>query len=231
MNTQENYFSIVILCALFSFVPNLQAADIGEKSANIGTLRDSGRTADDYVIGPQDLLQVQVFQADDYDVSSRVSEQGFISLPLIDKVYASGLSVEQLEDVLEIHLGRDYFQDPHVTVFIKEFTSQRITVEGSVVRPGVYPLKGRTTLLQAIAMAEGMNDLADRSSVQIYRVGDKSKSHESYNLDKIRSGEAADPLVSGEDVVVVQRSGAKSFVKNVTDTLRGFVSFGTVTLD
>ncbi len=189
---------------------------------------NSMETADDYIIGPQDLLEVQVFQAEDYKVSTRVSEQGYVSLPLIARVHVSGLTVDQLEDVLEARLGQDYFQDPQVTVFVKEFTSQRVTVEGSVIKPGVYPLKGRTTLLQAIAMAEGVSDLADHSNVQIYRVGDKEKATEVHDLEKIRAGEAVDPVVNGEDVIVIHRSEAKSFVKNITDTLRGFVSFGTV---
>ncbi len=178
-------------------------------------------------IGAQDLLLVEVFQADDYKIEARVSNLGQISLPLIGKLQAAGKTVSELEKELASRLGKDYFQDPQVMVTVKEFTSQRITIEGNVNKPGIYSLQGQTTLLQALAMAEGVNDLADYSNVQVYRKNGGANSPLNFDLEDIRSGKLADPPVLSEDTIIVHRSGAKSFVKSVTDTLRGFVTFTT----
>jgi polysaccharide export outer membrane protein len=97
-----------------------------------------------------------------------------------------------------------------------------------VKKNGVYALTGRTTLLQAIAMAEGLDPLANENEVKIFRqLADGRKEMMVFDLESIRTGRAEDPLVKGNDVVVVDASAAKSFIKNVTDTLRGFIGFGT----
>ncbi len=111
-------------------------------------------SVEDYRIGSQDLLELQVFGIDALNRTVRVNSRGFISLPLVGLVQAAGLTSEELEEALAAKLAQDYLQNPQVSVFIKEFTSQRVTVEGAVKKPGVYPLKGRTSLLQTLATAE-----------------------------------------------------------------------------
>ena len=213
-----------VICGTDVFASD-DAISIGDNKIDI-------RKVDDvYHIGEHDLLSLQVFQTEDFNMDVRVDTEGYISLPLIGNVEAAGLSVVELEAKLETELGREYFQDPDVTVYIKEFTSQRVTIEGNVKSPGIYPLKGRTTLLQVIAMAEGLDDIADRTNIQVYSKNGGDKRQDVYDIDQIRGGERVDPRIFEDDVIVVNRSGSKSFVKNVTDTLRGFISFGTVTLD
>jgi polysaccharide export outer membrane protein len=186
-------------------------------------------TIDEYRIGPEDLLGIEVFQVKDFSLEVRVSTRGFISLPLIGNVQAAGFTNEQLEKRIAQKLSERYLQNPHVSVFIEEYTSQRVTVEGGVNTPGMYALKGRTTLLQTIAMAQGLSDLADPNHVQVYRNNpDGKKQMFVYDIDAIRSGDAQDPLLVGDDIVVVHKSGVKAFVKGITDTLRGFVSFGRI---
>lgn len=126
-------------------------------------------SAEDYRIGAQDLLELQVFGVPDLNRTVRVNSRGFISLPLIGMVQASGLTSEQLEFSLAEKLSKTYLQNPQVSVFIKEYTSQRVTIEGAVKKPGVYPLKGRTTLLQTLAVAEGLTSVADANDIKIFR--------------------------------------------------------------
>ena len=125
----------------------------------------------DYLIGPQDLLKVEVFGVPDLNRSVRVSASGQIALPLIGTVRADGLTGEQLAADLAARLAKDYLQNPQVTIFIEEFTSQRVAVTGAVKSPNVFPVKGRTTLLQVVAAAGGPTSVADLNSVRILRTG------------------------------------------------------------
>jgi polysaccharide export outer membrane protein len=111
--------------------------------------------SDDYVIGPGDLLKVEVFQVQDYSRTVRVSTSGRVSLPLVGVVEAAGQTAANLETQLAQRLAAEYIQNPFVSVFIEEYASQKVTVEGEVKKPGVFPLKGRTSLLEVLALAEG----------------------------------------------------------------------------
>jgi polysaccharide export outer membrane protein len=118
--------------------------------------------ATDYRIGAQDLLAISVFGVQELNKEVRVNSNGQISLPLIGGVMAGGKTIPELEDDLAKKYSTGYLQNPQVSVFVKEFTSQRITLEGAFNKPGIYPITGRTNLLQGIAMGGGLNDqLAD----------------------------------------------------------------------
>ncbi len=123
----------------------------------------------DYHIGAQDLLEISVFGVPDLNRTVRVNSNGQISLPLIGGMHAGGKTIPELEQSVGEMLSKSYLQNPQVTVFVKEFTSQRITLEGSVKTPGIYPITGKTTLIQAIAIAGGLDPLADLSGVVLFR--------------------------------------------------------------
>lgn len=161
--------------------------------------------ADDYRIGSQDLLEIQVFGIDNLKRDVRVNSSGSISLPLIGTVVLAGLTGQEAEALIASKYAKDYLQDPQVSVFIKEYTSQRITVEGAVAKPGVYPIRGQTTLMQAIAIAGGQGQLPDLHEVMVYRREGGDKKMLTYDLIKIRAGEVEDPSLVNEDIVVVKR--------------------------
>ncbi len=192
-----------------------------------GGAGDKSAAYDEYRIGPYDLLEISVFQVAEMSRAVRVNAKGVVTLPLIGTVQAGGLTAVALEEAIAARLARDYLQDPQVSVFIKEFVSQRVTVEGSVVKAGVYPLSGRTTLIQAIAMASGLDPLADENQVKVFRLrADGGKEMAVYDLEAIRAGKSVDPVIEGNDVIVVDESGTKATVKGIADTLRGFFNFG-----
>ena len=165
----------------------------------------------DYRIGAQDLLEISVFGIDELSRTVRVNSNGQISLPLIGGVLAGGKTIPELEKDIGAKLKNGYLQDPQVTVFVKEFTSQRVTLEGALNKPGIYPLTGKTTLLQAIAMAQGVDeDRADLQGVIVFRQVDGKRAGAVFDLAQVRNGSMPDPQVYGDDVIVVEQSGSKS---------------------
>src|SRR5690606_22669295 len=164
----------------------------------------------DYRIGAQDLLEIRVFGIKQLDKEVRVNSNGQISLPLIGGVMAGGKTIPELQKTLEDKLKDGYLQDPQVSVFVKEYTSQRITLEGALTKPGIYPITGRTTLLQAIALAEGVTDLADLQGVVIFRKVKGKRMGAVFDLAKVRAGAVEDPRIYGDDVIIVEKSGSKS---------------------
>jgi polysaccharide export outer membrane protein len=171
--------------------------------------------AREHIIGPQDTLEVTVFQADQLNRTVEVDAQGKIDLPLIGVVTAAGKSARQLSGEIAANLEKKYLQSPQVTVRVKESLSQRVTVEGAVTSPGVFPVSGPTTLLQAIAMAQGPVREANEKQVAIFRTVNDRRAVALFDLTAIRQGKAEDPLVYGNDVVVVERSGAKSILNDI----------------
>ena len=109
--------------------------------------------ASDYRVGAQDLLEISVFGVQDLDKEVRVNSNGQISLPLIGGVMAGGRTIPELEKELASKYANGFLQNPQVSVFVKEYSSQRITLEGAIIKPGIYPITGKTTLLQAIALS------------------------------------------------------------------------------
>jgi polysaccharide export outer membrane protein len=135
-------------------------------------------------------------------------------LPLIGGVQAGGRTIPELERDIAARLAQSYLQNPQVSVFVKEFTSQRVTMEGALSKPGIYPLTGKTTLLQAVAMAGGLDPLAQLDGVVVFRQVEGKKMAAVFDLRRIRSGAAEDPQVYGDDLVVVEQSGSKSALQN-----------------
>lgn len=158
-----------------------------------------------YKIGAADLLDIKVFRSPELSLTARVDARGGISMPLLGSVLAKGLTPEQLERRLEGMLRKDLLQNPKVTVFVVEYTAQRVTVEGEVNRPGVFPIKGNVTVLQAIAMAGGLGEFAVPDDVVLFRKAQGAVRGYSVNLSAIRQGMQNDPLVQNEDRLVVHK--------------------------
>lgn len=169
----------------------------------------------DYRIGPEDLIEIQVFGVDQLTRTVRVNSRGLISLPLVGNLEVGGLTSQQAEALVVAKLAESFLQNPQVSFFIREYTSQRVTIEGAVNKPGVYPLRGPTTLLQSLAVAGGQASLSDMSEVMLFR-GDIEGKRETlmYDVDRIRSGELEDPPVLNDDLIVVKRSKARTVLKD-----------------
>jgi polysaccharide biosynthesis/export protein len=169
---------------------------------------------EDYRIGSQDLLEVQVLGLQDLRRDVRVNARGMIGLPLIGTIRVAGLTAGEAEALIGGLYRKDYLQNPDVSVFVKEYTRQRVTVDGAVVKPGIYQLKGPTTLLQAIALAGGQGALANMSDVVLFRLEEGERRAIKFDAAKISSAEAPDPMLQPDDVIVVNRSPARVAVRD-----------------
>ncbi len=114
--------------------------------------------AREYTIGTDDVLEVNVFEAQELNREVRVSASGEISLPLLGGVRATGLTPRELEKSLEQLLGQKYMKDPHVGVFVREMQSHAVSVMGAVRKPGTFQISGSKTLLEILSLAEGLAD-------------------------------------------------------------------------
>lgn len=161
-----------------------------------------------YKIGPQDVLDFSVFKAPELQRVVQVSETGTINVPLIGDIQASGRTASELEKDLAARLGKKFLQNPQVSVSVREYNSQRVTLEGAVKKPGVYPLRGKTTLLQIVATAEGFNDVGD-ATVMIFRQENGQRLAAKFDIADIRSGVASDPVLQPGDTIVAPTSMTK----------------------
>ncbi len=123
----------------------------------------SAAPARELMIGAGDLLEVSLYGMPDFKTDVRVSSGGEISLPMLGTVSVRGLSVEQGATLIERNLSeKGIFNDPHITVFVKEYATQGISVLGEVQKPGIYPLLGERNLYDAISSAGGTTPKAGR---------------------------------------------------------------------
>ena len=174
----------------------------------------------DYRIGPGDVLNINVDQAAELSKTFEVDTSGRLLLPLVGEIPAAGRTPAELSDDIAVALKKKYMKNPQVLVSLKEAQGQRVTVDGAVNKPGVYPLAGPTTLLQAVSLGGGPDQhFANVHRVAIFRNVDGRRRTTFYDLAQVRSGKAEDPPVYGNDIVVVDTSGAKSFMQNFQGVL------------
>jgi|GEM_PF-242072 polysaccharide biosynthesis/export protein len=187
---------------------------------------DANFSQSDYRISPNDVLDINVYQFEKLSRTVQVDGAGRVSLPLIGGVTAAGRTVRELEADITQRFGARYLQSPQVSVFVKESVGRQITVDGSVKKPGVYTLKGRTTLLQALAMAEGLSEVGDTGSVTVIRKSNQQQVSARYDLSSIRSGGDSDPLVYGGDTIVVDESIARHGLQVFKTTVPAVIGLG-----
>jgi polysaccharide export outer membrane protein len=172
----------------------------------------------EYRLAPGDLLQLKVFQVNDLERTVRVDNQGYITLPLIGSIQASGVGVAELEKQVADRYRDGYLQDPQVSLFVQEANGRRVTVSGAVDEPGIYPVIGSNlTLQQALAQAKGVSNVASRGNVIVFRTVQGQKMIARFDLSNIEEGKAPDPEIYGGDIVVVYRSDARLLLRTALE--------------
>jgi protein involved in polysaccharide export with SLBB domain len=135
-----------------------------------GTLLSGPAWAQDYILGPRDVLNITVYDHKDLQTKVRVSEDGKITFPLLGELSVSGLSVQQLERKVTKLLANGYIVDPHVGVFVEEFRVV-VYVTGEVNKPGSYPYEEGMTAIKAISLAGGLTARAAEGKITVTRKG------------------------------------------------------------
>lgn len=179
-----------------------------------------------YRIGVGDKLAVRVFQVPDLSFDELVVDtSGNIQMPLIGSIQGAGLTSAEMSADIAARLATRFLRNPQVTVSVAEAASQKITVDGAVTKPGVFEMRGSTSLLQAVAMAQGPSAVADLSKVAIFRTIDGQRSVAVFDLASIREGRSPDPQVYGDDVIVVDTSRLSVLMREVVAALPGLSIF------
>lgn len=143
--------------------PGPQPLDLQQHEAApvVSALPSRAGMMTDYVVGPEDVLDIDVFNVPELSKTVRVANDGTISLALIGYIQAAGLTTQELRKQLEAKWSKSYLEDPQVSVFVREFHAQPVSIIGAVDRPGLYQLTGPRTLIEMLSMAGG---LAKRTS-------------------------------------------------------------------
>ena len=214
----------VLLAACVSSSNSSQSAALGEpqkvanpepaaNQAGMRPIRVAGAgitpSGSGYRIGAMDVLDISVFQVPELTKSVQVADTGTINLPLVGEVMVAGKTAQQVEHDLTAKLGAEYLQDPQVTVYVKEYNSQQVTIQGEVKKPGAFPLKGKTSLLQLIALAGGFEANSD-STVLLLRQTNGKRSAATFDVSAIQKGRADDPLLQSGDNIIAGKSAIKA---------------------
>ena len=178
----------------------------GESSSSHGSTSAAIKANDeDYVMGPGDVLSINVWKEPDLTRVLPVRPDGKISMPLMGEIQASGLTPVKLRGVLTEKLKK-YVSEPEVTVIVQEAKSQRFNIIGVVNKPGTYDLSGPTTVLDAISGAGGLQEFAKSKKIYVLRtMPDGSKQRLPFNYKAVIKGEEMSQnvqLQAGDTVVV-----------------------------
>jgi len=144
---------------------------------------------EEYMIGPDDLLAVNVWKEPEISRNVVVRPDGRISLPLVGDLRASGRSPAQLQADIKALLV-NYLSNPEVTVIVQEARSQKFNILGEVEHPGAYPLSRSMTVLDAIAVAGGLRDFAKGRKIYVLRItADGSRTRLAFNYKDVIKGQ------------------------------------------
>jgi polysaccharide export outer membrane protein len=139
-------FCLVLLAASMASAQPAASGDVQ------GTPPAIGR-APDYIVGPQDVLKITVFDEPTMSGTYRVDSDGSFQYPMLGRIQAAGLKVRDLEQALKSRLEDGYIRRAQVTVDVEQFRSRSIFVVGEVRSPGKYPMTGQMSLIEALAAA------------------------------------------------------------------------------
>jgi polysaccharide export outer membrane protein len=158
----------------------------------------------DYVIGPEDVLNIVIWREKDLSAEVMVRPDGKVSLPLVNDVQAAGLSPEQFRQQLTAATAK-FVAEPAVTVIVRAIHSRKVYIMGEVRSPGPYPLPGPTTVLQLIAQAGGLSEFADAGDIGVVRTENGRAVRLKFNYNEVARGRKIEQnvLLKPGDTVIV----------------------------
>jgi polysaccharide export outer membrane protein len=174
--------------------------------------RSSKVNPNDYVVGPEDVLDVQFFGQEDLNRQVRVDGEGEVTLPLVGSVKVAGFTPKSIEKRLMAAYGARYLRDPQINLSVKEYRYQRVSVTGAVDKPGSYEIIGPRKLLEILAMAGGLQDKGANSKAgDVVQVIREHGSPHTLIIDLKRLQAKGDPTfnvtIHGGDVVHIPFAG------------------------
>jgi polysaccharide export outer membrane protein len=171
-------------------------------AARVNGTDDKGVVTPEYLLGPGDKLRIEVYKDPQMSQSVQIRPDGKVTLPLVGDLEASGRTPVQLRDTVTRAL-KEYMNNPVVTVIVVEATTATAYVVGGVTHPGAVPVLGHLTVLQALAMAGGLTDFADRKNIRVLRKAGAGTQSIPFNYkDAIKGSAPSVDLRAGDTVVV-----------------------------
>ena len=189
----------ILLVAGVFFCPMWQAM-----AATDDTEKEKTSVEDEYIIGPTDVLEINVWREPDLSRTIPVRPDGKITLPLLNDVQASGLTPLELKAGIEKRLA-EFVESPTVSVAVLEIHSKNIFVLGQVESPGQYPLQQDLTVLQALSLAGGLAEWADKGDVVILRNENGKQSRIKFDYKNVSKGKHLEKnivLQPGDTIIV-----------------------------
>ena len=181
-----------------------QSADDTQGASTNAAANKSVTSDPNYIIGPQDMLDISVWKEPGVTRTVPVRPDGKISLPLLNDVQAAGLTPMQLSNSLTEKLKK-FMDAPQVTVIVTQINSQRVYVIGQVMRPGAYPLLPGMTILQALSSAGGFAQFANEKKVFLLRTVNGTQTKSYFNYKQVLDGKRPEQnlvLKAGDQIVV-----------------------------
>ena len=204
-----------LLLATMAFLPPAHAQDTVKQASITASSQKTDTTSKannpvsavtdaDYVIGPQDVVRIDVWKEPDISRTIPVRPDGKLSLPLLNDIQASGLTAVQLGKAIREGLTK-YLTNPEVTVTVTEINSRRVYITGEVTRAGAFPLLPNMTVLQALSSAGGFTQFAKLKGIYVLRNEAGKQMKLPFNYKEVVKGKNQDEniLLQPGDVIVV----------------------------
>ena len=186
---------------------------------------------DVYLLRPTDKISVTVFREPDLSVESvRIGVEGNVSLPMLGSLPAAGLTAKQLEQDLTRRFAALGLKSPMVSVNVTDFASHLVTVDGAVMKPGVYSFQPGARLSSAIALAEGPKRSAKSDQVAVFRESPEGIMIAKFDYSQVSQGTMLDPVLQPGDRVVIGTDGLSVFWEDLLKALPAFGVFAAAGL-
>ena len=172
-------------------------------NSEVAAVRTAAAPVAEYLIGPEDVLDISVWKNPELSRKVPVRPDGKVSLPLVNDIQAAGLTPSELREQLAKRLA-EYVPTPEVAVIVAEVQSLRVSVVGAVKTPGRFMLKSPATVLECIALAQGLTEFAARDRIVVLRQNGNTTQRIPFNYSKVaNSSDQENFFVKPGDIIVV----------------------------
>lgn len=155
-------------------------------------------------LGPGDVFEVTVYGEESLSRTLRVSPEGDVHFPFINRIHVAGLTTVEIEDLIRTRLQDGFIREPSVTVFVKEYNSKKIFVLGEVARAGTFAYSAGMTIVEAISLAGGFKESANTDNVVVTRrAADGTEQRIAIPVEQVTRGLAANLTLQPGDIVFV----------------------------
>lgn len=194
-----------VFCAEGKAGASVEKAKV-EKSAKDAKTEKKGEitaNSDQYIIGPEDVLNIFVWKEEQMTKTVPVRIDGMISLPLVDDIQAAGLTPLKLKEVI-VNKLKGFVDNPTVTITVIEANSYKVFVSGEVKNPGIMRIRSETTLLQTIIAVGGFTEWANKRKILIISRENGKEKRSWANYNKIVDGDEPDIIINRGDTIIVK---------------------------